>query len=54
MNDAPNAGKNVDWEKQQFVKKSKYWSYVSGVKPNNLAELTWAKNEWERLQEKYS
>ena len=25
VNDAPNAGKNSRWEKQQFVKKSKYW-----------------------------
>ena len=54
VNDAPNAGKNAYWEKQQFVKKSKYWSYVSGVKPGKLAELTWAKNEWKRLQDKYS
>ncbi len=53
VNDAPNAGKNAIWEKQQFIKKSKYWSYVSHVKPNKLAELTWAKNEWKRLQEKY-
>ena len=54
MNDAPNAGKNARWEKQQFVKKSKYWSYVSQVKSGKLAELTWAKNEWKRLQKKYS
>ena len=53
VNDAPNAGKNDRWEKQQFVKKSKYWSYVSHVKPGKLAELTWAKNEWKKLQEKY-
>jgi (p)ppGpp synthase/HD superfamily hydrolase len=53
VNDAPNAGKNVRWEKQQFVKKSKYWSYVANVKPGKLAELTWAKNEWKRLHEKY-
>ena len=24
------------------------------VKPGKLAELTWAKNEWKRLQKKYS
>ena len=54
VNDAPNAGRNARWEKQQFVKKSKYWSYVSGVKPGKLAELSWAKSEWKRLQEKYS
>ena len=54
VNDAPNAGRNTQWEKQQFVKKSKYWSYVSGVKPGKLAELSWANNEWNRLQEKYS
>ena len=54
VNDAPNAGKNTRWEKQQFIKKSKYWSYVSGVKPKKLAELSWAKNEWKRLQEKYN
>jgi len=54
VNDAPNAGRNTRWEKQQFVKKSKYWSYVSQVKPGKLAELTWAKNEWKRLQKKYS
>ena len=54
VNDAPNAGKNTRWEKQQFVKKSKYWSYVSGVRPGNLGELSWANNEWNRLQEKYS
>ena len=53
VNDAPNAGKNEKWEKQQFVKKSKYWRYVSNVKPGKLAELTWAKNEWKKLQEKY-
>jgi len=53
VNDAPNAGKNARWEKQQFVKKSKYWNYVSHVKPGKLAELTWAKNEWRMLQEKY-
>tara|TARA_Y100000996_G_scaffold75692_1_gene50947 strand:+ start:1189 stop:1722 length:534 start_codon:yes stop_codon:yes gene_type:complete len=53
VNDAPNAGKNAKWEKQQFVKKSKYWSYVSNVRPGKLAELTWAKSEWKRLQEKY-
>ena len=54
VNDAPNAGRNARWEKQQFVKKSKYWSYVSGVKPGRLAELSWARKEWQRLQEKYS
>ena len=54
VNDAPNAGKNARWEKQQFVKKSKYWKYVSQVKSDKLAELTWAKNEWKRLQKKYS
>ena len=54
VNDAPNAGKNAYWEKQQFVKKSKYWKYVSHVKPGKLAELSWAKYEWKRLQEKYS
>jgi len=54
VNDAPNAGKNARWEKQQFVKKSKYWSYVSNVKRSKLAELMWAKNEWKRLQDKYS
>jgi len=54
VNDAPNAGKNARWEKQQFVKKSKYWSCVSCVKPGRLAELSWAKNEWKRLREKYS
>ena len=53
VNDAPNAGKNTQWEKQQFVKKSKYWSYVSDVKPGKLAELSWANNEWKRLKEKY-
>jgi len=53
VNDAPNAGKNARWEKQQFVKKSKYWSYVSDVRPGKLAELSWAKNEWKRLKEKY-
>ena len=53
VNDAPNAGRNVRWEKQQFVKKSKYWSYVGNVKPGKLAELTWARNEWKRLQKKY-
>ena len=54
VNDAPNAGKNAIWEKQQFIKKSKYWSYVSNVKQSKLAELMWAKNEWKRLQDKYS
>ena len=54
VNDAPNAGRNAHWEKQQFVKKSKYWSYVSSVKPGKLAEFSWANNEWKRLQEKYS
>ena len=54
VNDAPNAGKNARWEKQQFVKKSKYWSYVSGVKPGKLAELSWANDEWYKLQEKYN
>jgi len=53
VNDAPNAGKNARWEKQQFVKKSKYWDYVSHVKPGKFAELTWAKNEWKSLQKKY-
>ena len=54
VNDAPNAGRNAQWEKQQFVKKSKYWNYVSGVKPRKLAELSWANDEWKRLQEKYN
>ena len=54
VNDAPNAGKNAYWEKQQFVKKSKYWNYVSGVKPGRLAKLSWSKDEWKRLQDKYS
>jgi len=54
VNDAPNAGKNELWEKQQFLKKSKYWSYVSDIKPGKIAELEWAKNEWKKLQEKYS
>ncbi len=54
VNDAPNAGRNARWEKQQFLKKSKYWNYVSSVKPGKLAELSWAENEWNRLQEKYS
>ena len=54
VNDAPNAGRNSQWEKQQFVKKSKYWSYVSGVKPGKLAKLSWANDEWNRLQEKYN
>ena len=54
VNDAPNAGRNAQWEKQQFVKKSKYWNYVSDVKPRKLAELSWANSEWNRLQEKYS
>ena len=54
VNDAPNAGKNSRWEKQQFVKKSKYWKYVSDVKPGRLAELTWAKHEWKKLQDRYS
>jgi guanosine-3',5'-bis(diphosphate) 3'-pyrophosphohydrolase len=54
VNDAPNAGKNARWEKQQFVKKSKYWSYVSDVKPGKLAKISWANNEWNRLQEKYN
>ena len=54
VNDAPNAGRNVLWERQQFVKKSKYWSYVSDVKPGRFAELSWVKTEWNRLQEKYS
>jgi len=54
VNDAPNAGKSAKWERQQFLKKSKYWSYVSNVKPTRLAELSWAKNEWKRLEEKYS
>jgi len=54
VNDAPNAGRNARWEKQQFVKKSKYWSYVSSVKPGKLAELSWARIEWKKLQEKYN
>jgi len=54
VNDAPNAGRNAQWEKQQFVKKSKYWNYVSGVKPGKLARLSWANDEWNRLQEKYN
>ena len=54
VNDAPNAGRNVRWEKQQFIKKSKYWSYVSNVKPGKLGEISWAKDEWQRLQKKYS
>ena len=54
VNDAPNAGRNLRWERQQFLKKSKYWSYVSDVKPGKIAELSWAKNEWNRLEEKYS
>ena len=54
VNDAPNAGRNAQWEKQQFVKKSKYWNYVSDVKPRKLAELSWANDEWKRLQEKYN
>ena len=54
VNDAPNAGRNAQWEKQQFVKKSKYWNYVSDVKPGKLAELSWANDEWDRLQEKYN
>ena len=54
VNDAPNAGKDSHWEKQQFVKKSRYWSYVSDVKPGRLAELTWAKHEWKKLQDRYS
>ena len=54
VNDAPNAGRNSKWEKQQFVKKSKYWSYVSNVKPGKWADFSWAKKEWQRLQNKYS
>jgi len=54
VNDAPNAGRNTIWERQQFVKKSNYWSYVSRVNPGRLAKLTWAKNEWKKLQKKYS
>jgi len=54
VNDAPNAGRNVRWEKQQFIKKSKYWSYVSNVKPGKPGEISWAKDEWQRLQKKYS
>mgnify|MGYP001163723811 FL=1 len=54
VNDAPNAGKNAHWEKQQFVKKSKYWKYVSNVKPGRLGELSWAKEEWKRLEKKYA
>ena len=53
VNDAPNAEKNARWEKQQFVKKSKYWRYVSHVNPGKFAEMTWAKNEWKSLQKKY-
>ena len=53
VNDAPNAGKNTKWEKQQFMKKSKYWSYVADVRPGKLAEITWAKSEWDKLQRKY-
>ena len=54
INDAPNAGRSIRWEKQQFVKKAKYWNYVSNVKPGKLAELSWAQKEWNRLQDKYS
>ena len=54
VNDAPNAGRNARWEKQQFIKKSKYWNYVSDIKAGNLAELSWANNEWNRLQKKYN
>jgi len=54
VNDAPNAGRNTQWEKQQFVKKSKYWNYVSNVKPGKLAVLSWANDEWKRLQDRYS
>jgi len=54
VNDAPNAERNLLWEKQQFIKKSKYWSYVSDVKPGRFAKLSWVKTEWNRLQEKYS
>ena len=54
VNDAPNAGKNARWEKQQFVKKSKYWSYVSDVKPGKLAKISWANDEWDRLQKRYN
>jgi len=54
VNDAPNAGRNARWEKQQFVKKSKYWSYVSNIKPGKLADLSWSRREWQRLQDKYS
>ena len=54
VNDAPNAGRNSKWEKQQFVKKSKYWSYVSNVKPGKFADISWAKKEWQRLLNKYS
>ena len=54
VNDAPNAGRNSKWENQQFVKKSKYWSYVSNVKPGKWADFSWAKKEWQRLQNKYS
>ena len=54
VNDAPNAERNAQWEKQQFIKKSNYWNYVSSVKPGKLAELSWAKDEWNRLQEKYN
>ena len=54
VNDAPNAERNAQWEKQQFIKKSNYWNYVSSVKPGKLAELSWANDEWKRLQEKYN
>ncbi len=54
VNDASNAGRDSKWEKKQFVKKSKYWRYVLGVKPGRLANLSWAKEEWKRLEEKYS
>ncbi|MBC8252246.1 MAG: HD domain-containing protein [Candidatus Nitrosopelagicus sp.] len=54
VNDAPNAGRNAQWEKQQFIKKSKYWSYVLDVNPGKLADISWTKEEWNRLQEKYN
>ena len=54
VNDAPNAEKDREWERLQFMKKSMYWSYVADVRPGRLAKLTWARDEWERLKEKYS
>ena len=40
--------------KTTIFKKIKVLSYVSDVKPGKIAELRWAKNEWKRIQEKYS